>query len=54
MVTSPPYNVGKEYDEDFTLEEYLEFLLKVFGRFLQNPLVKWDTRHLSLWSYLID
>jgi site-specific DNA-methyltransferase (adenine-specific) len=30
MVTSPPYNVGKEYDEDFTLEEYLEFLKKVW------------------------
>lgn len=26
MVTSPPYNVGKEYDKDFTLEEYLRFL----------------------------
>src|SRR4030042_6914890 len=30
MVTSPPYNVGKEYDEDFTLEEYRDFLKKVF------------------------
>ncbi len=30
MVTSPPYNVGKEYDEDFTLEEYLEFLKRVW------------------------
>ncbi len=30
MVTSPPYNVGKEYDGDFTLEEYLEFLKKVW------------------------
>ena len=30
MVTSPPYNVGKDYDEDFTLEEYLEFLKKVW------------------------
>lgn len=30
MVTSPPYNVGKEYDEDFTLEEYLQFLKKVW------------------------
>ena len=30
MVTSPPYNVGKEYDKDFTLEEYLEFLKKVW------------------------
>ena len=30
MVTSPPYNVGKEYDEDFTLEGYLEFLKRVW------------------------
>jgi site-specific DNA-methyltransferase (adenine-specific) len=30
MVTSPPYNVGKEYDEDFTLQEYRDFLKKVF------------------------
>ncbi|MEJ2070948.1 MAG: site-specific DNA-methyltransferase [Syntrophobacterales bacterium] len=30
MVTSPPYNVGKDYDEDFTLEEYLEFLKTVW------------------------
>jgi len=30
MVTSPPYNVGKEYDEDSTLEEYLEFLKRVW------------------------
>ena len=22
MVTSPPYNVGKEYDEDLSLDEY--------------------------------
>jgi len=29
MVTSPPYNVGKDYDEDLTLAEYLEFLGKV-------------------------
>ncbi len=28
MVTSPPYNVGKEYDADLSLGEYLE-LLKV-------------------------
>jgi modification methylase len=26
MVTSPPYNVGKDYDEDLSLEEYLGFL----------------------------
>jgi len=30
MVTSPPYNVGKEYDEDLTLGEYREFLSKVW------------------------
>jgi DNA modification methylase len=31
MVTSPPYNVGKEYDVDLTLPEYLEFLEKVWA-----------------------
>ncbi|VUT26673.1 MAG: Modification methylase MjaI [Candidatus Methanolliviera sp. GoM_oil] len=30
MVTSPPYNVGKEYDEDFTLKDYLKFLKRVW------------------------
>ncbi|MBP8639113.1 MAG: site-specific DNA-methyltransferase [Dictyoglomi bacterium] len=30
MVTSPPYNVGKEYDEDLTLNEYREFLKRVW------------------------
>ena len=30
MVTSPPYNVGKEYDEDFTLATYLNFLKSVW------------------------
>ena len=30
MVTSPPYNVGKEYDEDLTLPEYLAFLKRVW------------------------
>jgi site-specific DNA-methyltransferase (adenine-specific) len=30
MVTSPPYNVGKEYDEDLTLESYREFLQRVW------------------------
>jgi site-specific DNA-methyltransferase (adenine-specific) len=29
MVTSPPYNVGKEYDEDLTLDEYRDFLKKI-------------------------
>ena len=30
MVTSPPYNVGKDYDADHTLEEYLAFLQLVW------------------------
>jgi DNA modification methylase len=31
MVTSPPYNARKEYDEDLTLGEYLTLLEKVFS-----------------------
>jgi site-specific DNA-methyltransferase (adenine-specific) len=31
MVTSPPYNVGKDYDIDLTLEEYLAFLQRVWS-----------------------
>jgi site-specific DNA-methyltransferase (adenine-specific) len=30
MVTSPPYNVRKDYDEDLTLNEYLTLLRNVF------------------------
>ena len=30
MITSPPYNVGKEYDNDLTLEEYQILLRNVF------------------------
>ena len=30
MITSPPYNVSKEYDDDLSLDEYLELLQKVF------------------------
>lgn len=29
MITSPPYNVGKEYDQDLTLEEYMNLLKNV-------------------------
>lgn len=35
MVTSPPYNVGKEYDADITLEEYLAFLRRVWKEVLR-------------------
>jgi site-specific DNA-methyltransferase (adenine-specific) len=30
MVTSPPYNVGKDYDADLTLDEYLAMLERVW------------------------
>lgn len=29
MITSPPYNVSKEYDEDLSLEQYIALLKKV-------------------------
>ena len=31
MVTSPPYNVGKEYDENLSLKEYLSLLKTVMA-----------------------
>jgi len=30
MITSPPYNVSKEYDDNLSLKEYLELLRNVF------------------------
>lgn len=30
MITSPPYNVSKEYDDDLSLTEYLDLLKSVF------------------------
>lgn len=30
MVTSPPYNVGKDYDEDISFKDYREFLRNVW------------------------
>lgn len=30
MITSPPYNVSKEYDEDLSLQEYLQLLENSF------------------------
>ena len=32
MITSPPYNVGKEYDDDLTIDEYLNLLTGVFSQ----------------------
>jgi DNA modification methylase len=31
MVTSPPYNVGKDYDGDTSFAEYIELLTRVFA-----------------------
>jgi DNA modification methylase len=31
MVTSPPYNVGKDYDDDLDIDEYLQLLRNVFA-----------------------
>jgi site-specific DNA-methyltransferase (adenine-specific) len=31
MITSPPYNVSKEYDEDLSLKDYLGLLKSVFS-----------------------
>ena len=31
MITSPPYNVGKDYDDDLSLDEYLTLLTNVFN-----------------------
>ncbi len=31
MVTSPPYNVGKDYDQDLDLDAYLDLLKQVFA-----------------------
>ncbi|HSB67528.1 MAG TPA: site-specific DNA-methyltransferase [Anaerolineales bacterium] len=31
MVTSPPYNVGKEYDGDLSLQEHIAFLERVWS-----------------------
>jgi modification methylase len=35
MVTSPPYNVGKEYDEDLSMEDYLDSLQRVWKETLR-------------------
>lgn len=35
MITSPPYNARKEYDQDLTLDEYLDLLHRVFQETLR-------------------
>lgn len=35
MVTSPPYNAGKEYDEDLNLDDYLAMMKRVWAETLR-------------------
>ncbi|MEM4452176.1 MAG: site-specific DNA-methyltransferase [Thermosphaera sp.] len=64
MVTSPPYNVGKEYDEDLTLGEYLDFIEEVMrevyrvlvwgGRVCFNVANIGRKPYIPLHAYLIE
>jgi DNA modification methylase len=64
MVTSPPYNVGKDYDRDLTLSEYLDFLERVMrevyrvlvwgGRVCFNVANLGRRPYVPLHSYLIE
>ncbi len=64
MVTSPPYNVGKEYDEDLTLGEYLGFIEEVMrevyrvlvwgGRACFNVANLGRRPYIPLHAYLIE
>jgi DNA modification methylase len=62
-VTSPPYNVGKIYDENLTLKDYLAFLNKVWreihrvlvlgGRFCLNIANLGRKPYIPLHSFII-
>jgi len=64
VVTSPPYNVGKEYDKDLTLEEYLDFIEEVMrevyrvlvwgGRVCFNVANLGRKPYIPLHAYLIE
>lgn len=64
VVTSPPYNVGKEYDENLSLKEYRELLKRVFketyrvlipgGRACINVANLGRKPYLPLHSYIIE
>ena len=64
MVTSPPYNVGKEYDADLTLGEYLDFIEEVMrevyrtlvwgGRICFNVANLGRKPYIPLHAYLIQ
>lgn len=64
MVTSPPYNVGKEYDEDLTLDDYRELLRRALaevyrvlvpgGRACVNIANLGRRPYIPLHSYIIE
>ena len=64
MITSPPYNVGKEYDEDLSLDQYRNLLRKVFqetyrvlvdgGRACINVANLGRRPYIPLHSYIIE
>jgi len=64
MVTSPPYNVQKEYDEDLSMEEYRKLLKAVFketykklvtgGRACINVANLGRKPYIPLHSYIIE
>lgn len=64
MVTSPPYNVGKEYDKNLTLKEYRSFLKRVWsevkrvlvpgGRACINVANLGRKPYIPLHSYIIE
>lgn len=64
MITSPPYNSQKLYDRDLTLEEYLEFLKRVWkethrvlvpgGRACINVANLGRKPYIPLHSHIID
>lgn len=64
MITSPPYNVTKEYDDNLSLEEYLQLLKKVWketyrvlafgGRACINVANLGRKPYIPLHSYIIN
>ena len=64
MITSPPYNVGKDYDDDLTLDEYKTLLSNVMqetyrvlvegGRACVNIANVGRSPYLPLHAYLIE
>ncbi len=64
MVTSPPYNAQKDYDEDLSLEDYLDLLFRVWqetyrvlvpgGRACINVANLGRKPYIPLHSYIID